>query len=117
MTLTYKQAFLAAYTLLDDLYEQRKYDAFMLLLSDMNPFVFLDEAPADPAVWNEWLKNAKLNQQGGMLTELGAFRSLISFLQCNAQIYGYDLEAIVNDLQSIQFQKRWKQLACKASEI
>ena len=104
MTLTYKQAF-PSYTLLDNLYEQRKYDAFMLLLSDMNPFVS-DEAPADPAVWNEWLKNAKLNQQGGMLTELGAFQSLISFLQCNAQFYGYDLEAIVNDLQSIQFQKR-----------
>ena len=115
MMLTYKQALLAAYTLLDDLHDQSKSDTLMALLMDMDPFIFADRTPADPAVWSAWEDCAKEIQSDHELTEDNAFQTLISFLHCQEKQYGYHADSIQKDIQTPSYQKRWSQLLEKAS--
>ncbi len=117
MELTCKQALLAAYTLLDDLHDQSKSDTLMALLRDMNPFVFTDRTPADPATWSEWLTCAKAIQGDDNLTENTAFQTLLSFLRYNEKQYGYHTDSILIELQTPVYQKRWHQLVEKASSL
>ena len=116
MVLTYKQALFAAYTLLDDLHDQKKDDALRELLADMNPFIFTDHTPADPATWGEWLNCATAIQKGGNLTDNAIFETLISFLRYNEGEYGYHSDLILKDIQTPIYRKRWEQLLSEVSE-
>lgn len=115
--LTYKQALLAAYTILDDLYDQTKSGTLVGLLSDMNPFVFTDRTPADPATWKEWITCSEKVQKGGALTEDNAFQTLVSFLHFNEEQYGYRATWILDNIQTLAYQKRWSQLIEKAAAL
>lgn len=117
MTLTYQQAFLAAYTLLDDLYDNTKDNTLVQLLWDMDPFVFTDRSPADPAIWADWISCAGAIQKEGLLTEDNAYQVFIDFLRMDAQEYGYDMEAVLHEIQASWYQKRWKELLEKASRL
>jgi hypothetical protein len=117
MDLTYKQALLAAYTILDDLHDKTKSTPLFHLLGDMNPFVFTDHTPADPATWSEWIACAKEIQNEGILSDINAFKALVSFLYFNEGQYGYKTSNILNDIESQPFQKRWQQLIVKASTL
>ena len=110
MMFTYKQALLAAYTILDDLYDQTKNESLANLLSDMNPFIFTDRTPADPATWSEWVVCAESIQNGGLLTADNAFQTLNSFLYYNEQQYGYLTTLILDSIQTPSFQHRWNEL-------
>ena len=115
--LTYKQALLAAYTILDDLYDQIHSEALVSLLSDMNPFVFTDRTPADPATWKEWITCAEHIQSGGTLAADNVFKTLVSFLRFNEEQYGYKTNLILKDIQTAAYQKRWDQLLEKAATL
>jgi hypothetical protein len=116
MTLTYKQALLAAFTILDDLYDQTKSESLGSLLGDMNPFIFADRTPADPAIWSEWVVCAETVQSGGFLTANNVFQTLSSFLRNHEQQYGYAKNTILESIQISSYQKRWNQLLEKASQ-
>ena len=115
MILSYKQALFAAYTLLDDLHDQTKSDPLRELLSDMNPFIFTDHTPADPATWSEWMNCATSIQDDGNLTDEAIFETLASFLNYNEGEYGYQSDLILKDIQTPLYQKRWEQLLEKVS--
>lgn len=117
MELTCKQALMAAYTLLDDLHDQTKSDTLMLLLNDMDPFIFADRTPADPATWSEWLTCAKAVQSDDKLTEDTAFQTMLSFLRYNEAQYGYNADSIEIDLRTSVYTNRWEQLVIKALEM
>ena len=87
------------------------------LLGDMNPFVFTDLSPADPAIWAEWVACAKDVQFGGVLTANSAFQTLNAFLHANERQYGYEAAEILASIQTASYQKRWSQLLEKASSI
>jgi hypothetical protein len=115
--LTYKQALLAAYTILDDLYDKTKGESMAGLLSDMNPFVFKDRTSADPATWKEWITCAEKVQEGGALTEDNAFQALVSFLNFNEVQYGYNAIWILDSIQTLEYQRRWNQLIEKVAVL
>lgn len=115
MVLNYKQALWAAYTLLDDLYDQTKSNPLRELLSDMNPFLFVERTPIDPATWFEWVNCATAIQGNGYLTDAAIFEALASFLNYNEEEYGYKSALIIKELQSPVYQKRWGELLEKVS--
>lgn len=115
MTLTYQQALFAAFTLLADLYDQTKSDPLRELISDMNPFIFADHTPADPATWSDWVNCAKAIQGDGNLTDGAIFEALVSFLRYDEKEYGYQSDWILKELQTPAYQKRWEQLLEKVS--
>lgn len=116
MVLTYKQALFAGYTLLDDLLDQMKNESLKELLSDMNPFIFTDRTPADPATWSDWVTCAESIQSGGNLTGNAIFETLLSFLRHNEEEYGYHSDLILKELQTPVYQKRWEELLSKVSK-
>ena len=53
--MTYKQGFLVMFNLLDNYYfEDTSNDDLANILSNMNPSIFADGEPADPAYWADW---------------------------------------------------------------
>ncbi len=55
--LTVKQAFLAMVLFLEDFYEQTNSEDVGALLSSL--IILDDGSTADPAMWNDWLKNVE----------------------------------------------------------
>lgn len=49
-----REAFLALYHLLDDLYSRYPYNNLGLICSEMNPYLFKDSLSADPAAWEDF---------------------------------------------------------------
>jgi len=124
MTLTIKQTLWAAYTLLDELYkridilrEDLNDEGLKKLLMDMDPFIFGDYTPADPALWEDWKGLAEKKQCAGMLLEEDAFQVLCLFLNENEDLYGYCADVILQELQRSHSKALWKEFLIKASEF
>jgi len=48
------KAFLAMYHLLDSIYSRHPYRNLAVVLGDINPYIFKDRMPADPAAWQDF---------------------------------------------------------------
>jgi hypothetical protein len=117
MTITLRQSYLAAFQILDEIFDDTKNEQLGNFLSGMNPYLFTDSISADPATWHEWVSCANKVQNGGVLTADNAFQTLISFLRFNEEQYGYRTNMILDEMQNPSYQKRWKQLLQKAETI
>ena len=117
MRLTHKQALITVFTLLDDLHDQIQSDTLLKLLRDMNPFIFTDHTPADPAIWDSWINCKKKTNNDALLTPDDILKILRLFLQLNEKRYGYNTSLILKDIQLPAFQNRWKELLEKASKL
>lgn len=113
MSISIKLAFLATYQLLDEYFNNSQNEKLGMLLSDMNPYLFIDSNSADPAVYYDWKNCAKKVSQKEELTNDEAFKILISFLDFNKEYYNYQVETILDDITLPFYQNRWKYLLKK----
>lgn len=115
--ITMRQSYLAAFQMLDEIFDDTKNAQLGNLLSGMNPYLFTDSMSADPATWHEWVTCASKIQKGGALTADNAFKTLASFLRFNEAQYGYRTNIILDEMQNPSCQRRWKLLLEKAATI
>lgn len=105
MELTIKEAYLTMFFYLDAIYNRTKSDDLGMILSEM--IMLADGKPADPAVWNDWLKSiSKDNPQNETsmktLTIKQAFAAMRYYV---AHLFNFsfskDIQNIFKDLYSL----------------
>lgn len=96
-----KDAYLLMFTILNDYYDKhREIDSLASLLSDMDPNIFKDGHPADPATYNDWKMIVSPFVKNGNIERKDVPLALKSFLIYYQQEFGYDLESIIADINS-----------------
>ena len=68
-----RQAYLAMYSFLEELYSKYEYDQFGALLGGMGSLP--DGSPADPAIWLDWLEAVERARKGQVDTALNIRRT------------------------------------------
>ena len=117
MKITLKQSYLAAFQILDEIFDDTQNEKLGNLLSGMNPYLFSDSMSADPATWHEWVSCATAVQGDGKLADNSIFETLVSFLRYNEKEYGYKSDLILKNIQGPSYQERWKKILEKASTL
>ena len=85
------KAFLAMYHLLDSIYSRHPYHNLAVVLGDINPYIFKDRMPADPAAWQdfcEYYEEAKGTYSSEI--EVGYYTS-IRFLRVYEEEWDYPI--------------------------
>ena len=85
------KAFLAMYHLLDSIYSRHPYRNLAVVLGDINPYIFKDRMPADPAAWQdfcEYYEEAKGTYSSEI--EVGYYTS-IRFLRVYEEEWDYPI--------------------------
>lgn len=91
-----EDAYLFMFNILNDYYDKhKKNDSLASILSDMDPNIFRDGKPADPATYNDWEKIVRPFDKGGNIERRDVILALKSFLTYYHQEFGYDLESII----------------------
>lgn len=97
-------AYLIVYEMLDDYYyNENPNDSFRMLLSDMDPYLFVNAKSADPATYGDWCHAAKRYEKNGKIKKEDIVLALRDFLNFYQQEFEFDLEEVVAYTYSKEF--------------
>lgn len=65
----------------------------------MDPNLFEDRKPADPAIYEDWINATKLYFENEVITNCTIFMALESFLEFYQEEYGYQLNDVLQYLK------------------
>ncbi len=87
---------------LDNYYFLNESDSLGSLLGDMDPYIFGDaEMPADPAVWEDWLKCVeKVCGKADTIAPAQLRPLLFAFLEMYRDEWGFDLNSVILALRN-----------------
>jgi hypothetical protein len=117
MKITLKQSYLVAFQLLDEVFDDTKEVKLGILLSGMNPYLFSDSIPADPAMWHEWSFCIKKVSKDNLYKSDDILAAINIFLKLNREHYGYEMNWLIHLLEEKVRIGRWKEIFQKASVI
>ncbi|MDR1157592.1 MAG: hypothetical protein LBK75_04705 [Oscillospiraceae bacterium] len=112
-----KQSFLAAFQILDEVFDDTRNEQLGNLLSEMNPYLFADLMSADPAIWNEWIDCAKKINKDEVYSSDEVFETLNIFLELNSEQYYYDMDLLLCLINDKITNGRWERIFKKALTI
>jgi hypothetical protein len=94
-----KEAYLYIFKILKNYWGKTHIDERGSLLGELNPFLFMDGNPADPAAWHDWMKAIRKVASSELLTEEQARKAMILLLQFYNDHEGFDLVDVIEDLR------------------
>lgn len=110
MKITLKQSYLAAFQVLDEIFNDTRNRELGNFLSGMNPYLFSDLMPADPAMWYEWASCVEKMNKCGLYESNDVLAALNMLLQVNQQYYNYEVNKLIQSItEKIQI-GRWKMI-------
>jgi len=111
-----RQAFIAAYYFLDIYYEETKDEAFLDIISGMNPFFWEDGGAADPATERDWENVAKSIVSGESLDSQQAFQAMYEYVKFYKTEFGFDFGWIMDGLlKKTHNSPTWLECVAKAT--
>lgn len=97
-------AYLIVYEILDDYYyNENPNDSFRMLLSDMDPYLFVNAKSADPATYGDWCHAVKRYEKNGKIKNEDIVLALRDFLNFYQQEFEFELEEVVAYTYSKEF--------------
>jgi hypothetical protein len=99
--MTIKEAYIYMLKVLEVYWEKTHNDELGSLLGQLNPFLFRDEKPADPAAWDDWLKAVREITYGNILTKEQMLKAMVLLLEEYNDYQGFDLVDVIEDLRKL----------------
>ncbi len=90
-----RKAYLALFNLLDSRFDKTKDGELGRLLSGMNPNMFVDDASADSACYEDFCEFSVLYKEDNMRD---AYRTSVDFLNLYCNEFGFDIKSIVENI-------------------
>ena len=117
MKTTLRQAYLAAFQILDEIFDETKNEKLGNFLSGMNPYLFSDSMSADPATWHEWTACAEKVSTDEMYENSDVLVIVNMFLQLNQKQYDFDMNWFAELLNKKIQDGRWEEIFQKAVTV
>lgn len=113
-----KQAFIAAFYFLNLYYEETNNEAFLDIVSGMNPFVWEDESSADPAAERDWEAIANSITIEAYLSPQQAFQIMYEYVKFFKTEFGFNFDWIMEGLlEKTHNDPKWMQCVSKSKEV
>ena len=98
--MTIKEAYIYMLRVLETYWEKTHNDELGSLLGELNPFLFRDERPADPAAWDDWMNAVREITSENNLTKEQMLKAMILLLEEYNNYQGFDMVDVIEDLKN-----------------
>jgi hypothetical protein len=100
--MTYKQGFLTMFNLLDNFYfEDTSNDDLANILSNMNPSIFADGEPADPAYWADWERILEEKSIKEPMNTDELLNGICAFLEFYQKEFEFNLKSVLEKVEGL----------------
>ena len=90
-----RRAYIALFDLLDSRFDKTQDGELGRLLSGMNPTMFVDDASADSACYEDFCECSMLYKEDNMRD---AYRTSVDFLNLYCNEFGFDIKSVVENI-------------------
>ncbi len=90
-----RKAYIALFNLLDSRFDKTQDGELGRLLSGMNPTMFVDDASADSACYEDFCECAKLYKDE---TVTCSYKTSVDFLKLYCNEFGFDIKSVVENI-------------------
>jgi len=102
MKLSIRQSYLVAFQLLHRIYNEiEDDDIYESLVSGFDPYIFVDETPADPAAWEDWERVVKRITCNDCLDMQEVLDATYAFIKFHQDEFGFKLAHILEKIKTI----------------
>lgn len=110
MVISYDKAFLATYRVLDKMYHVHPSESLLVIVGDMDPFIWIGLKSADPAAYHDFVKCCKqVEAQGGQEDEINtAFQCALAYLKFFNDEFAFPLTEERERLSMEDFKAAWQ---------